>query len=64
MACAGASGAPQSLSVNAGDSVTIIWDGATGELLGQGGRTDSKHPPWVHACVISPVHIHYSQHIY
>jgi len=49
MSCEGSAnvGAPKTLSVAAGSSFTMFWQGATGELVGQGGLT--AYDPWVHA---------------
>jgi hypothetical protein len=47
MSCENAGPAPKTLSVKAGSSVKINWEGATGELLGVDGLT--AYNPWVHA---------------
>lgn len=49
MSCEGSAnvGAPKTLNVAAGSSFKMFWEGATGELVGQGGL--SAYFPWVHA---------------
>jgi len=49
MSCEGSAtvGAPKTLNVAAGSSFTMFWQGATSELVGQGGLT--SYFPWVHA---------------
>ncbi|KAJ6590027.1 glycoside hydrolase family 61 protein [Mycena vulgaris] len=52
MSCEGSSksGAPQTISVDAGDEIEVFWEGATSELKGKGGTGSlTAYNPWVHA---------------
>ncbi|KAJ6491679.1 glycoside hydrolase [Mycena vitilis] len=52
MACEGSAQAPapKTISVAAGDSIDVFWEGATSELLGKPGTGSlSAYKPWVHA---------------
>lgn len=50
MACENAGGAPKTIKIDAGSTLQIYWQGATGELLHKGGiGIATSYNPWVHA---------------
>ncbi|KAF7314376.1 hypothetical protein MKEN_00910300 [Mycena kentingensis (nom. inval.)] len=52
MSCEGSanSPAPKTLKVNAGEEITVYWEGATSELKGKSGTGGlTSYNPWVHA---------------